>query len=269
MINEKQQEWLRTLIDRFCSEPARKRLYDEVGRSTPITFKPSQDEHWGSVTQGDKTTIFFSPSTHPEAALAHELLHAKLKISGYKQYCTAVALTPKRHLLPTVLGILDNELQHHKFFRDFAALGFPANEMYADSDKDWALHLKQDIEGLSPEKVLELFFNSYVTLIAPGGFGTDEERKKLERMMQERSAPGYWKRLRAIKAAITEFRDSSSLDAAPTVARILRELGNHEPAWISFDQNFPSSGLFIGKSFTTEEAAAYMRDHSDVAEQDT
>jgi hypothetical protein len=192
--------------------------------------------------------------------LAHELLHARMKIHGYRQYGTSVSLTPKRYLLKRVLEILDNELQHHKFFPDFIALGFRANEMYVDSDEFWAKQLGEQIEQLTPNQPLELFFNSFVTLIAPGGFGTDQERKTLERMMQQRCAPGYWKHLRGIKSALAEFRDSASMDAAQTIARVVRELGEYEPAWIGFNMDFPSSGIFVGRSFTLEDAAAYAND---------
>jgi hypothetical protein len=261
MLDEELQGWLDALIQGFKSRADRKKLYDEVDSAAPLAAKRSQDGYWGSISENGQTVIEVVPSKNPEAALAHELLHARLKVRGYKQYCVTVAMVEKRDGLPGILTMLDNELQHNKFFHDFLGLGFTADQMYADSDAEWALYLRQKIELLSPEEPLESFLSVYATLIAPGGFGTAEERKELEEELRKRCASDYWKRLRAIKAAITDFRDSPSLDAQTVIGRILRELGGYESVWIGTDQNFPASGFFVGEPFTMEAMQEYLRAH--------
>lgn len=238
------------LVKSFCNVPVRNQLYSEVSSRTKIVLEPSTDTCWGSKTQGSETTIFYAPTRHPEASFAHELLHAKKKLQGYKQYCTAICRTPKRPLIARVLEILDNELPHHKFYAEFLALGFKPAEMYEDSDAEVANQLLEDIAGLKRDDPPELFLNSYVTIIAPGGGETEQERKNLEKVLEEKCPNRYWKKLRTIEAAIREFRDGPSLDAGPTIAQILRSLGDYEPTWVGTSDRFPDSGFFIGNPFT-------------------
>ena len=77
------------LIDGFCGVPARRQLYEYASSQTEITLKPTAGDSWGSTTTDGQTMIYFARANHPEACLAHELLHAKLKCQGYKQYCVA------------------------------------------------------------------------------------------------------------------------------------------------------------------------------------
>src|SRR5579872_4802834 len=98
------------LVKQFCKTPARRQLYIDVSHQTEIKFSPSDTTIWRSKTEQGQTTIFYASADYPEACLAHELLHAKLKCQGYKQYCTAICATWKRDLIATLLGILDNEL---------------------------------------------------------------------------------------------------------------------------------------------------------------
>jgi hypothetical protein len=253
MTDEELQEWLDGVVERFKSNPDRKQLYEEVDAAAPLVARRSQDEYWSSSIKNGHTIIEVFPCMSPEAALAHELLHARLKIRGYKQYCTCIDHSPKQGNLLELLPMLDNELQHAKLFGDFMRLGFRSEEMYADSDANWANYLGQRIDNLSPEKPLESFLAVYMTLIAPGGFGSADERRELELEIEKRCAPGYWKRLKAIRRAIAEYRDSQTLDAQTVVLRVLEELGSYEPVWIGCSQDFPTAGFFIGQPFNFDQ----------------
>lgn len=70
------------------------RLWEEVNSSTLVTCLPSSSKLWASETSSGLTTIHYARTKRPAEALAHELLHAKLKISGYRQYIYAVAKKP-------------------------------------------------------------------------------------------------------------------------------------------------------------------------------
>jgi hypothetical protein len=240
------------LIDSFCSDPLRRRLYEEVRSHTPIVFIPSNDIHWGSKTQNGQTTIYHAAADYPEACLAHELLHAKVKCNGYKQYTVFICGTSKKDTLAYLLETLDNELQHHKFYREFLDLGFEASQLYADSDKDVWTELRSAIAKRSQTDPLEAFLTSYVTIIAPGGVENKSQRREAERRLRKRSPPGQWERIISIGNAITRFGDNTSLDAGPTVAEILKTLGGYEPTWIGWSEQFPGSGLFVGKPFTVD-----------------
>ena len=176
------------LIEGFCSVPIRSELYEEISSHGNVAFTPSDNDSWYSKTQQGKTTIAYAPTDHPEASLAHELLHARLKYRGYRQYTIALCLTPKRAFVARVLEILDNELQHHKFYPDFLALGFEPWQMYNDSDQKVWEESRQSVAALRSRDPLELFFNSYVTVIAPGG--ADEDERKVVEKSWKQSALG-------------------------------------------------------------------------------
>ena len=238
----------------FKSQLDRKVLYDEVDAATPLSAKWSKDEHWTSATANGVTIIEVALCESPEAALAHELLHARLKIRGYKQYLTCIDRCPKYgNLTGQLLRMLDNELQHARFFDEFISLGFRPDQMYADSDANWASDLRTRIERLSADTPIEAFLSVYITLIAPGGFGTVEERKALEDRIMQLCPLGFWKRLKAIRRAIADFRDAQSLDAKAPIQRILGELQGYEPVWIGHEQKFPDSGFFVGQPFSINE----------------
>jgi hypothetical protein len=143
-------------------------LYDEVATRSPVTLQPSRSTTWHSKTVAGQTTIWYSPTKHRNACLAHELLHAMRKLSGYKQYVVAVCTTEKRRLISGLLEMLDNELQHHKFYPDFLALPFTPSEMYHDSDNEVDSELRKIVAELRSDDPPEDFLRAYVTIIGPG-----------------------------------------------------------------------------------------------------
>lgn len=240
------------LIDRFCSVPPRRLLYEEVQRHTSILLAQSDDGFWHSKTKDSATTIYCARTDHPEASLAHELLHAKLKCNGYKQYSVAICTTCKKESIKWVLEILDNELQHHKFYSEFLALGFKPAHMYADSDAEVWKELHRSIVGLKRTDPPESFLYRYVTIIAPGGAGGKNRRKEAGRRLRKRCPPGYWERLCTIGDLFTTFGAGATLDAGQTIVRVLVELEGYDPAWVGWNEKFPDSGLFIGQPFTLD-----------------
>lgn len=237
------------VIANFRSVPARQQLYEYIESRCPVVSEPSADASWHSKTIGGQTTIFYAPTARPEASLAHELLHAKLKLDGYKQYCRAFCSGPKQGFISRVLEILDNELQHHKFYGEFLALGFQPSEMYSDDDAGVGEQLEQAIGNLKNSDPIELYFNSFVTLIAPGGSETEGQRKKWERLMQDKCPNRYWNRLVSIRDAFADFKNGETFDAGPTIVKILTALGGYDLTWIGYDDSFPQSGYFVGKAF--------------------
>jgi len=240
------------LINSFCSVPLRRRVYEEVCSHTPIVFIQSNDSFWRSETKNGQTTIYHAAADHPEACLAHELLHAKVKSNGYKQYAVAICRTSKKNSIAHLLEILDNELQHHKFYREFLALGFEPSQMYADSDKDVWTKVRRGVAGICKTDPLDKFLEQYVTIIAPGGVENKKQRREAERRLRKRCLPGHWERLLSIGNAITRFGDNTVLDAGPTIVEILKAVGGYEPTWIGWSEQFPGSGLFVGEPFTLD-----------------
>ena len=114
-----------SLLDEGRKNPVVETLYQEINAQTPIVYTESATEDsWSSETKNGRTEITGARTRHPDAALAHELLHAKLKIRGYKQYTVIASMDEKQHAASVISGILDNEIQHHRFFQEFIQMGF-------------------------------------------------------------------------------------------------------------------------------------------------
>jgi hypothetical protein len=248
------------LIDDFCQLPSRKMLYDEVATRSPVTLQPSHSTTWHSKTVAGQTTIWYSPTKHPNACLAHELLHARLKLSGYKQYVVSVCATEKSRRISSLLEILDNELQHHKFYPDFIALQFTPGEMYHDSDNAVDRELREIVAELRSDDPPENFLRAYVTIIAPGGAANPSEREQWGQLLQDKCPARYWKRLETIQQIISEYAHGNDLDAGPTLVRILKALGGYDPTWIGpSEDGFPDAGYFVGRHFQWERPDAPSR----------
>ncbi len=88
-------------------------LFDEVQAVTPINLAYAPAGCWSSETSGGQTEIVMAPTSRPASSLVHELLHARLKIRGYRQYSTLGTMDDEPQLLKYANEALDNELQHH------------------------------------------------------------------------------------------------------------------------------------------------------------
>lgn len=243
------------IVSTFREHPDRKALFDYVSAHTPIKFEKSDSPTWGSQTVDGKTTIFWAESKYPEACLCHELLHAKLKIDGYKQYVTAVCRTDKKSCIANLLSAIDNELPHHVFFREFEALGFGPTEMYNDADTETYKDIKLEIAKLEgADSPLESYFYLLISIIAPGGYVEDHQRIELLDLLEQKAPRQYWKRLNTIRGTFKSFVESGNLDGGVAIASILQALGGYEPTWISFQiDEFPDKGHFVGSPFTEDD----------------
>ncbi len=126
--------------------------------------------------------------------------------------------------------------------------------MYSDDDSGVGAQLEQSIASLKNSDPVELFLNSFVTIIAPGGSETGEQRNRWEMLLQDKCPSRYWKRLLTIGDAIADFKDQATPDAGPTIVRVLSALGGYEVTWIGYEDSFPESGHFVGKPFEIERS---------------
>jgi hypothetical protein len=249
------------LQDAALKVPAVKALYDEISAITAITFTESYDGvGWTSMTQSGQTHIGISHTNTPASALAHELLHAKLKLAGYRQISLFVSKPEHRLTLKSHLEILDNELQHHKMFDQYVALGLPGKNFYHDNDTNTFKKIRRVLGRSSRADPFDLFLPLFLSVIGPGGAGTDTERQQLRRYFETRCSSSVWNNLIRVEAAIAEWRTSSDLDPSETIKRILSSSDLVDRAWIGTNRSeFPTSGLFVGMPFSAEDAQAWHR----------
>ena len=163
-------------------------LYKSLSVRGTITFDHNDaGTEWSSATINGATTIIAAPTNHPAAALYHELLHAKLKLDGYRQYLTIVSMSAKRRLLQHVCEPLDNELQHHRMIGEFLAAGFPADQFYNDEDVTAIKESRRALQGLKRDALPEEFLLPFLTVLAPGGVGSVEDRQRLKNLFRANS----------------------------------------------------------------------------------
>lgn len=237
-------------------------LFEVINSQTPIIFSRSKDESWGASTMNGATIIEYSPTKNPIEALAHELLHAELKLAGYRQFLALVALVPfeRRRLYLSILSMLDNELQHHRMFKRFADLGLSGKRFYCDSDKHTFASVRNILQRMNQSNHAAEFLLQFVSIIAPGGAGDEKQRKPLRNFLKTRCSSETWQILMEAERVFGEFRNGLSLDASECIRTILRLLIGEDKVWFgpSGCQDF-DLGHFVGAEFTLEEAETCMR----------
>jgi len=247
------------LVTKGLENAAVRALYDEVNASSPIISVPDEGHCWGSITRPGETEIFVAPTAFPAESLYHELLHAQMKIGGYRQYDQYVQTAASFPL--NVLGdALDNELQHHRFFSKFTDAGFDPARFYHDGDGESYEHVRRDIESMDPAGTsAATYFLRYLTVLSPGGHGSDAEREALKQFFFERVPNEKMDAVEAAAADVLAFGESDELDPGETIVNVARRLGGFHGWWVGKSQNFPDDGVFTGDAFTMADAAAFAK----------
>lgn len=240
-------------------------LYEAVHARSPVSFTPSDNDLWSSVTDGAGTTIGVAETVRASEALAHELLHAELKLAGHRPYrgdCSShfsCLPEPQRAVLRQLLRALSNELQHHRMLDRFTALGFSPKYFYSDADKNAYKVVRRTVESLKKNAPSEHFLFPFLTVVAKGGQGDEKARVQLRNFIQIKAATATWTALEAIERTIDEWSSSSDLEAGPTIVEILKHLGGYDQTWVGRSMDFPADGLFVGSNFTIEDINAYLQ----------
>jgi hypothetical protein len=246
------------IIDEARQHPEVDALYREVDAVTAITVTIVSGASWSSLTNGGATQIEAGTAKSPAAALYHELLHARLKIAGYKQHDQIVPTRARIFDLKPLVEALDNELQHHRMFGAFAAAGFSASAFYSDDDASAFTMTRRELRKMSPKDPLEHFFLKLLTVIAPGGHGSDDDRRKLRNFLRVTAGPKKATSLDLIEGHIKAWTASTSLDPGPTLRAVLQEIGDADGGWLGASQNFPTDGIFTGAPFDIDAAEAFI-----------
>ncbi|WP_137105587.1 hypothetical protein [Azospirillum argentinense] len=252
------------LLDDARKNPSVDALYIHIDAQTPIKFVESADEvSWSSTTMGGGTTITGAPTKHPDASLAHELLHAKLKINGYRQYGATTAMHHKYRAANIIAQMLDNELQHHRMYSEFLNIGFKAEQFYNDDDIKSYRKVRRELKAMGQTTAREEFLRAFVTVIAPGGAGTEDERIKLRNFLRARCGKNTWDILIGIENEIAGWVAQPSPDSGSVLVNIFRLLGGYDSTWIGWTaDSFPANGIFVGQPFTLQQATTWLALHA-------
>lgn len=239
--------------------PAVFALYLAVDGRSPITIRPTNAATWGSTTTTSGTVIDVAKTNHPTESLFHELLHADLKLNGYLQHLTFVRISQET-IVQSLAGALDNELQHHRMFKEFVDAGFSPELFYNDEDDQTYIDIRKELKRTNPKKCSAAsYFLQYLSVIAPGGAGGEEKRKQLENLFRAKVPKDKMKQLDEAAKELINWGTLTAIDPGPTIVKILESLGPFDGWWIGTSQNFPDDGYFTGSSFTPVDANRYAR----------
>lgn len=232
-------------------------LYQEINEYSVIEICASPDSYWGSSTDSSGTSVFVACTIYPAESMFHELLHAKIKIQGYTQYLTFLRTVDGNSA--KVLGeALDNELQHHRMFPLFIDVGFDPERFYHDADTNSYSRIRRELKSMNPKVTsATAYFMKFLTIVAPGGDGGENARKKLENYFRAKVPKAKMKKIDEAVDELVLWTESGATDPGPTIQKIMEKLGGMEGWWIGRSKNFPDAGHFIGEPFTLLEAKPF------------
>jgi hypothetical protein len=236
----------------YAAWPQLEALRDEIApHYSWISYGDSDDDSWGT-TVTTAGTILTAHDEHLESCLAHELLHLWLQARGYRRIRRGVSSFDETGWLGQFITALDNELQHHRMFPRYLALGLDPRWFYGSSDQQTAACLEAQLAN--PHRDIKSMVLAYLTCIAPGGELTPDEAAQFNKRLHEDSGGAYHERLAVIDAAFAEWRAAwFTLNAEPFVRQIMLSLENPTRTWFGYGAfaAFPENGFFVGEPFET------------------
>ena len=238
------------LIAKAKEDPRLASVLSELSGAVKLKYRKSQSDSWGSELVGQTAVISYQKCGMPAAALCHELLHVQIQVKGYRRVKIGFSTYERSPLFASFLTCLDNELQHHKFYQLFLAMGFDPESFYCDSDVDTEAYLR-DVLKKRVGKLIEIL-PDFLTLIAPGGSMTAEARMQLLNSFLSLDDGKVCLALTRIKAIVGQWAASDSLDNVPVYKEIMLVL-QPKPnyTWFGFDANDrpPQQGFFVDQVF--------------------
>jgi len=185
----------------------------------------------------DQEVIGCADTPNPGADLAHELLHMEMKLRGCRSlYYIVPQGNPGFEL--TFRDCLNNELQHHKMYPEFIALGFQADEFYGNEEP------RTPNTGCARIDIAI----SYFSVIAPGGSRSVQHRTVDENRILQEDNGLHRDSLVKIREAVEDWKSSSDYDIEPTVRRIWKAI-ERRPAWFGYLKSDNTQGFFVGEVF--------------------
>src|SRR3546814_12498305 len=109
---------LKLVADARAANPQTDVLYQVVDARSTITIDVSPEETWGSETTALGTTISVARTAHPSESLMNELLHAALKLTGFRHHLT-MQRGDDNDMVQTSGKELDKVLQHTRMLPQF------------------------------------------------------------------------------------------------------------------------------------------------------
>lgn len=232
-------------------------LHKKIAGNVSLSVVPSDDGYWGAHLDNGHATIWVAPASMPSAALAHELLHLDVQLKGFQRARAHISNIAQPAVFKALMDALDNELQHHRFYDAYLALGFKPQHFYADSDGSTAAALREHLAIPNQTRVARAL--AYLSLSAPGGGMHADEKREIREMCDDVDDGVHAHAWSMIDDCIARWKVDPSLDSRPYLKEILLALApdtDEKPhlTWYTFssaapDMIFPSGGEFVARPF--------------------
>jgi len=243
------------IYDKAKKDKRNKELLNIIKKNKiKLNFEKSQDETWGVKLDNKNATILFQKCNNPAAALAHELLHVVTQLNGYEkiEIFTSPKLDPKDFAI--LMAALDNELQHHKLYKQFISYGYKAKDFYVDSDKDIETMLRIHVNSYINSNNISLIqiIPDFLTTIGKGGHISTQSKNEIVELFYSINAYQYKTQLENIKLLIEKWSLNSSYNSIDIHKKIILEI---EPkpnfTWFGLDKNNKNmdEGYYVDEKF--------------------
>lgn len=249
-----EQDQVDALVAQALANSDARALFDAVNAASPVHFVPAEDACWATLTKEGQTAVHVAPTGWPTESMYHELLHAQLKVNGFRSSMTMTGLADNGDQLTGLTTALDNELQHHRIFPRYVNAGFDPARFYNDNDHGTYRYIRKQLKAIDPNQTsVAALFIRYLSVIAPGGAGEEREREQLLRFFRARVPKEKMLKLDAAADRLIGWGLSDESEAYPAVVDILRIVGGFDGWWIGASEAFPEDGLFTSQKFTLED----------------
>lgn len=230
-------------------------LKKEVLSRIKVKYRKAKSDSWASNMEQGIATIWWKGCAHPSASFAHELLHLKLQLAGYKRIRVSISNLADPETSKRLMGCIDNEMQHHKFYREFTTLGFRDDQFYCDFDSGIEEFLESEISQCNSSTVNASIV--FFSLIAPGGSLTDVAKTSIRAKLYALDGGKHIPSFEGIEASIADWVGVPSADATEYIRRILLAIKPHNNlTWYGFseaDRLANGEGVFADQPFEVEE----------------
>lgn len=239
-----------SVIDKARSDPRIAALLNSVQQKVKLRFEKSGSRDWLSSLDHDRAVIEYTGCRHPSAALAQELLLLDLQLSGYRRIRLGISSVFDQDAMPGFISVLDHELQRHKIYERFLALGFTPDQFYRDTDKDTFPYLNQ-VLATEPDTLARII-PPFLMLLAPGGTLSLETFQDLyDRFLRINKT--WVKQLLTLEQLLKDWAVADTLDQTRTVRQLMLTIepkGNF--SWFGFkdETGFPDNGFFVDEAFS-------------------
>lgn len=239
-----------SVIDKARADRRIAGLLQDVQRRVRLKFEKSGNGEWLSSVENERAVIEYAGCRHPSAALAQELLTIDMRLAGFRPIRLGISSLFDQDAMPTFINVLNHEVQRHKIYERFLALGFAPEQFQRDSDKDAFPYLQQ-VLMTTPDSIARVV-PPFLMLLSPGGtLSLDAFQDLYDRFLRINAA--WTKQLLTIEQLLKDWAAAPTLDQTITVRKIMLTLQPKENfSWFGFkdESGFPDNGFFIAEAFS-------------------